>query len=290
MLHSLFKKAYPENNGIFNCLENESFSGLIKKTEMETYSKRADAFNEEKMLNLSVLHQQTLAPLLQCPKNSIFLELGGGDGRFAFYLMRNGYQVIESDIAYGSVQKVKTIAEKNNLQNGHFAIIDAEALPFKDNCLDGVFMIASLHHIPNAQKAIKEIARVLKPNGHFLILREPASWQYTLFGPIFKLIQTVLRKKNKNEISLADDETKGFSKKQLLQMLLDNFKNIEFKPVHYLGKFYDNFLILRDKFTGKNHSSNQLIKKSLRAMDKLIAQIPIVKSFPWDWDVYCQKK
>ena len=290
MLHSLFKKAYPENNGIFNCLENESFSGLIKKTEMETYSKRADAFNEEKMLNLSVLHQQTLAPLLQCPKNSIFLELGGGDGRFAFYLMRNGYQVIESDIALGSVQKVKTIAEKNNLQNGHFAIIDAEALPFKDNCLDGVFMIASLHHIPNAQKAIKEIARVLKPNGHFLILREPASWQYTLFGPIFKLIQTVLRKKNKNEISLADDETKGFSKKQLLQMLLDNFKNIEFKPVHYLGKFYDNFLILRDKFTGKNHSSNQLIKKSLRAMDKLIAQIPIVKSFPWDWDVYCQKK
>jgi len=195
-----------------------------------------------------------------------------------------------TDIAYGSVQKVKTIAEKNNLQNGHFAIIDAEALPFKDNCLDGVFMIASLHHIPNAQKAIKEIARVLKPNGHFLILREPASWQYTLFGPIFKLIQTVLRKKNKNEISLADDETKGFSKKQLLQMLLDNFKNIEFKPVHYLGKFYDNFLILRDKFTGKNHSSNQLIKKSLRAMDKLIAQIPIVKSFPWDWDVYCQKK
>jgi len=80
MLHSLFKKTYPENNGIFNCLENESFSDLIKKTEMETYSKRADAFNEEKMLNLSLVHQQAMEPLLQCPKNSIFLELGGGDG------------------------------------------------------------------------------------------------------------------------------------------------------------------------------------------------------------------
>jgi ubiquinone/menaquinone biosynthesis C-methylase UbiE len=290
MLHNIFKKHYPENNGIFNCLENESFSDLIKKTEMATYSKRAEAFSEEKMLNLSLDHQQALAPLFQSPKNSIFLELGGGDGRFAFYLMNSGYQVIESDIAFGSVQKVKSIAEKNNLSNGHYAVIDAENLPFKDNYLDGVFMVASLHHIPNAQKAIKEIARVLKSNGHFLILREPASWQYTIFGPIFKLLQSVLRKKNKNEISLADDETKGFSKKQLLQMLLDNFKNIEFKPVHYLGKFYDNWLILLNKFTGKKHSSNQLIKKSLRAMDKLIAQIPIVKSFPWDWDVYCQKK
>ena len=290
MLHSLFKKAYPENNGIFNCLENESFSGLIKKTEMETYSKRADAFNEEKMLNLSVLHQQTLAPLLQCPKNSIFLELGGGDGRFAFYLMRNGYQVIESDIALGSVQKVKTIAEKNNIQNGHYAIIDAEALPFKDNCLDGVFLVASLHHIPNAQKAIKEIARVLKPNGYFLILREPASWQYVIFGPIFKLLQNVLRRKNKNEISLADDETKGFSRNILLQMLSDDFIDIAFKPVHYLGKVYDNFLILLSKFTGKKHEAGLALKNLLKQIDKLIAKTPHLKNFPWDWDVYCKKK
>ena len=290
MLDRLFKKNYPENNGIYNCLKNESFSDLIKKTEMETYSKRADTFEEEKMLNLSVAHQQILAPFLQYPKNSIFLELGGGDGRFAFYLMKNGYQVIESDIAFGSVQKVKSIAEKNNIPNGHYAVIDAETLPFKDNCLDGIFMVASLHHIPNAKKAIKEIARVLKPDGHFLILREPASWQYTIFGPIFKLMRTVLRKKNKNEISLADDETKGFSKKNLQKILSENFTNFNCKPVHYLGKFYNNFLILLDKFTCRKHVANSTFKKLLQLTDELIAKTPLLRNFPWDWDISCQKK
>lgn len=92
--------------------------------------------------------------------------------------MKEGYFLIESDIAEGSVAKVKEIAEKNNIQNGAYAIIDAEKLPFKNETIDAIFLVASLHHLPNPSVAISEIFRVLKKEGQLLILREPASWQY----------------------------------------------------------------------------------------------------------------
>ncbi|MFA5174996.1 MAG: class I SAM-dependent methyltransferase [Patescibacteria group bacterium] len=276
-------------DGIYDCLNKETQENRIKKVEIATYSERADEFDEKKMLNLTLEHQEILMPLMNLPKGSTILEIGGGDGRFAFYLMKNGYTVIESDIALGSVQKTKSIADKHNILNGVFAIIDAENLPFKDESLDGIFMVASLHHLPYPEKAIVEFNRCLKNNGYLLILREPASWQYKLFGPIFWIIRMIARNKNKNLFSLADDETRGFSIKQLKQLLF-NFSNIELKPTSYLYKCYYNFLLLLKKFSGKPIKENIKIKTFLKKLDNFIKKLPIIKNCCWDWDIYCRKK
>jgi SAM-dependent methyltransferase len=42
---------------------------------------------------------------------------------------------------------------------------DAEALPFRDGCLDGVYAFGVLHHTPRIETAIAEIWRGLKPGG-----------------------------------------------------------------------------------------------------------------------------
>ena len=44
---------------------------------------------------------------------------------------------------------------------------DAETIDAPDAAFDAVFDFAIIHHIPVWQNAIKEIARVLKPNGRF---------------------------------------------------------------------------------------------------------------------------
>ncbi len=51
----------------------------------------------------------------------------------------------------------------------------AQALPAEDNSADGVFLFRSLHHVPEdlMDQALKEAARVLKPEG-FLFVVEPA--------------------------------------------------------------------------------------------------------------------
>ncbi len=286
----IFLHPYFQNqNGIYNCLNQGS--NEIKNIEMKTYSIRAEDFKENEILFLSDEENKIINPLRKFDqKNSIFLELGGGNGRFAIQLMKQGYSVIESDIAEGSVNRVKQIAEKNNIQNGIYATIDAENLPFKNESIDGIFLVASLHHLPNPSIAISEIFRVLKKGGRLLILREPASWHYYFFYPIYKIIRKILRKKNNKPVSLADDATFGFSKTKIKKLLNPFFKNIKIAPVHYLRKIYTNYIILKSKFTKKQYVENKKINKILKTIDdKIISRIPFINNLSWDWDIYCDK-
>ena len=68
--------------------------------------------------------------------------------------------------------EVDTAAHEANLRaqnppNVRFALGGAEALPEPDASVDLVFMFKSLHHVPGPQldRALAEIARVLKPGG-----------------------------------------------------------------------------------------------------------------------------
>lgn len=291
-IEELFLHSYSQNNnGIYNCLNLSETNNKIKNIEMETYSIRAEDFKEKEILFLSDEESQIINPLRKFnKKDSIFLELGGGNGRFALKLMEEGYSVIESDIAEGSVAKVKQVIEKNNVKNGIYAIIDAEKLPFKNETIDAIFMVASLHHLPNPFLAISEMCRVLKHGGQLLILREPASWQYYFFYPIYQIIRKVLRKKNNKPISLADDITFGFSKNKIKKLLAPSFKNIKIVPVHFLRKIYTNYIVLKSKFTKKKYIGNKKIIKILKTIDdKIISNIPVINNLSWDWDIYCEK-
>jgi len=242
-IKEILNEEYLKINNVFDCLVSSSSDNEIKKTEMETYSIRANNFIEDKMLVLSDDHIKTLKPLLDLPKSSIFLELGCGDGRFSLFLMNKGYNVIASDIAYGSIKKVEQVAKNNKIKNGNFCVVDAEKLPFKNNSLDGVLMVASLHHLPNSNNAIQEIFRVLKKDGKLLILKEPASWQYYCFYPIYKILRKIIRRGKNRPISIADDVTFGFSKRRINKMLKPYFEDISLVPVHYLKKYIQTILI-----------------------------------------------
>lgn len=52
---------------------------------------------------------------------------------------------------------------------------DAYNLPFQDNSFSFVFCYQSLHHFPDPKPIIKEIYRVLKPQGHLFVNEEPIS-------------------------------------------------------------------------------------------------------------------
>jgi SAM-dependent methyltransferase len=47
-------------------------------------------------------------------------------------------------------------------------------MPFEDNSVAGIFLIDTMHHIPDAEKFLDEVQRVLKPNGK-MIMVEPAN-------------------------------------------------------------------------------------------------------------------
>ena len=63
---------------------------------------------------------------------------------------------------------------------------DALRLPYRDGVLDAVFGFGVLHHLPDWQGGLQEIARVLKPGGiYFLEEFYPQFYQNFLARRIF---------------------------------------------------------------------------------------------------------
>jgi SAM-dependent methyltransferase len=88
------------------------------------------------------------------------LDIGAGRGRFTRVALNKGYDVISIDVN----KKMFTEMEKLGLKNEKI-VMKGEELNFKDNTFDVVFAMEVTMHIPQIEKFLKEIYRVLKPKG-----------------------------------------------------------------------------------------------------------------------------
>lgn len=111
-----------------------------------------------------------------------------------------------------------------------------EKLPFKDDFFDYILGIAVLHHLKNPEPTIKEIYRVLKPNGESYI----TDWNKLQLRFLFKKKETYIPWKQKHKTLHRYYNFVGYF--QLRKILKKN-----------------NFKILKSSFLGKNISF--LIKK-----------------------------
>jgi SAM-dependent methyltransferase len=105
-------------------------------------------------------------------QNKKVLEIGCGNGIQAAYIAEK-YKP-EKIIAVDLNEKNIEIARTENLKNRElplsFLIDDAQNLKnIPENSIDAVVNIESAFHYPEKNRFLKEIARVLKPGGEFLI-------------------------------------------------------------------------------------------------------------------------
>ncbi len=87
------------------------------------------------------------------------LDLGCGSGRLSVFFAKHN--------------TVTGIDVQNNVRGAHanftFHQLDAEALPFADNCFDVVVSFDVIEHVEGDLRFMKETSRVLKPGGHLLL-------------------------------------------------------------------------------------------------------------------------
>ena len=104
-------------------------------------------------------------------KGGTVLEVGCGSGAYTLDLARavgNEGTVYALDIQQSMLDYVnqKLSKEQNrDIQNVKLVLGNAYKLPFNDQSIDAICMITVLQEIPDKQKALVEIARVLKQDG-----------------------------------------------------------------------------------------------------------------------------
>ena len=102
------------------------------------------------------------------------LELGAGTGFFSLNLRQAGVldEVHVTDLSPGMVDAAKANAERLGF-TVEGRVVDAERIPYDDNGFDVVVGHAVIHHIPDVEQAFREMLRVLKPGGRFVVAGEP---------------------------------------------------------------------------------------------------------------------
>lgn len=92
------------------------------------------------------------------------LILGCGLGEEAIYLGLKKGKITAIDISSGMLDFTKRLAKKYNVKDIQFHKMSVEKLSFKDNSFDLILGCNILHHV-DIRKAIREVKRVLKPDG-----------------------------------------------------------------------------------------------------------------------------
>jgi len=120
------------------------------------------------------LEEQLLLELIGDPCDLDVLDVGCGDGLLASTLAQRGARVTGVD---SDPRMLRAAAQRARRQSGcmRFDQGDAQALPYADASFDRVIAVAMLCFVPDANRAVREMARVLRPDGE-LVLGELGPW------------------------------------------------------------------------------------------------------------------
>lgn len=132
----------------------------------------------------------------------IFLDIGAGSGRHAAYLQQFCRILIELDQSREML--------KQNTSTSLKIQADMLSLPFRENVVDGLFSIASIHHIKGNSNRIKVIES-------FRYIAKPDAW----------IVITVWRFKQKNFLAEYKRQLQENTYAIFGQKNLDNQKNLE---------------------------------------------------------------
>jgi ubiquinone/menaquinone biosynthesis C-methylase UbiE len=127
--------------------------------------KQAMAFQAATDLLLAVLHRQRAMRILDVasgpgePAISLAAAIASDDGH-----------VTATDLVPEMLAAAEQSARACGVTNIAFQHADAEALPFADAAFDAVTCRFGVMLFPNTQQALREIRRVLKPDGQFVAM------------------------------------------------------------------------------------------------------------------------
>jgi 2-polyprenyl-3-methyl-5-hydroxy-6-metoxy-1,4-benzoquinol methylase len=107
---------------------------------------------------------------IQPPSGSVFLEVGCGPGFQAMRLARRGYRVKAVDFSDAVLDAARENVRAAGLEHLiEVAREDLTDLSYNDHTFDYALCWGVLMHVPQVERAIEELSRVIAPGGHLIV-------------------------------------------------------------------------------------------------------------------------
>jgi len=98
------------------------------------------------------------------------LDIATGGGHTALAVAPHVALVTVADLTPRMLEKAREFLLAQGVTNAQFQVADAEQLPFAGASFDRVTCRIAAHHFPNIAQSVKEVARVLKRGGLYLLI------------------------------------------------------------------------------------------------------------------------
>jgi len=147
------------------------------------------------------------------------LDLGCGNGNVLEKIkLKSDADLYGLDLSENMIELAKEkLGTRVELKVG-----DAEQLPYDDNQFDVIICNASFHHYPNPDQVLREIRRVLKPNGTLVLGDPTAPFEWYL-----KFLNWGLKWSNSGDYRI-------YGKKEIHELLSKHgFKVLDWKKINY---------------------------------------------------------
>ena len=140
------------------------------RVDVEFHAERADSYDRDIAAEYAVYDSLVLDPLLDriadSTPNAAALDLGCGTGAVTERLARRRFRVSALDHSPAMIEVAK--AKRHDVPVD-FRVGEITTLPYPDESFDLVTCQRVFHHVPDADKVIAEVRRVLKPQGIFYL-------------------------------------------------------------------------------------------------------------------------
>jgi ubiquinone/menaquinone biosynthesis C-methylase UbiE len=161
------------------------------------------------------------------------LDVGGGTGVVAEWLLRQGYpRVVTTDLSLSMLREAKKKVPALTA-----IVCDGEHLPFKDEVFRTIICSSVLHHMPFPERVLTDIKRALAPYG-MVIAQEP-SQQHVLSKPQFSqasgismtLMHYLYRIEQHEPVSEPPihEYHRAFTRQEIVKLFSDQFFILEFQ-------------------------------------------------------------